>query len=306
MVELLTVVGIITLLAGLLLGWAFSAQRKYKVHATEAAMNNLLLVAETVRHVSPVFPDHRLANYFYVQPHTAAAGVVPTWSGTNYRRMGSGEFFVFLATLVRNSESMANSLGKDYLVGSPVPASWGVSQDAGGVLVDVFEQDPGHPNALDKDAASTSFYLASASDGYRLRMPVDAWGNPLAYRLYTHRDDLNQADTDSAPAVAGGFYRIRENIIQDEQFTRDRYVADGVAVDSPTATATTAEYVRPAVPSYSHPMWLSPGPDGKWGRFTDLPTDGVAPNYLRDATADAASSRDADGKDNIYSQETGR
>jgi hypothetical protein len=137
-------------------------------------------------------------------------------------------------------------------------------------------------------------------------MPVDSWGSPLVYRLYTHRDDLNQADKDNAPKVSGGTYRIREDMIQDEQFTRDRYVANGVAVDAPTATASTAEYVRPAVPSYGHPCWASPGPDGKWGMFTDLPTGGAAPNYLRDAMADASLSRDADGKDNIYSQETGR
>lgn len=216
--------------------------------------------------------------------------------------MSSGEFLVFLASTVPSSNTMVTALGPEYLPFSSVPADWGLPADSRGPLVDVFEQDPSRANAMDKDKTSTSYSLVSPKDGYRLRTPVDAWGSPLAYRLTADRGDLNQRDTDSAQLLdssntPNGTYTIRENILQDEQFTRDRYAALGKAVDAPTASATTQEYVRPAVAAYLHPFFFSPGPDGIWGAFT---------NPARDALADAQSMRDSDAKDNIYSQESGR
>lgn len=320
LVELLVVIAIILLLTGLIVTWALSARRSQQTRATEAAMSNLLLVADTIKNASPIFPDHRLANYFFIQPHSAAAGIQPAWTGgANNRRMSSGEFIVFLASLVPSANSMVNSLGPQYLPASPVPASWGLPQDPSGALVDVFEQDPTHPGALDKDKNSAEFSLVSPKDGYRLRTPVDAWGGALLYRLSTDRGSLNQADSDDAilfdaSGTANGTYKIREHLLQDEQFTRDRYASLGVTVDSPTAnwgggtatTATTAEYVRPALPAYGFPCLMSAGPDGIWGRFTDLTPPNTAPNYTRDAQADRRSARDAGARDNIYSQESGR
>lgn len=301
-IELLVVIAIIVSLAGLVAGWALSARASQKVRSTQAAMSNLLLVTDTVKNASPIFPDHRLANFFYVQKHDATLLVNgrPVWNKANFRRMGSGEFLAFLATLVSSSNTMINSLGADYLPASPA------SLDAPliGPLVDVFEQDAGHPGALDKDATSTSFSLVSPIQGYSLKMPVDAWGNPMVYRLYAHKDDLNTADTVPANGIIpAGSRPIREDIIQDEQFTRDRYVANGIAVDAPTASAVTREYVRPAVAMYGSPMWMSAGPDGQWGGFVD----GDSPNFSRDATApDKRVARDAAAKDNVYSQEASR
>lgn len=320
LIELLVVIAIILLLTGLLVTWAFAARRSQQVRATEAAMGNLLLVADTVKNASPIFPDHRLANYFFIQPHTAAAGIQPAWvGGANNRRMSSGEFIAFLASLVPSANTMVNSLGPQYLPASPVPSSWGMTQNPSGPLVDVFEQDPAHPGALDKDKNNAEFSLVSPNDGYRLRAPVDAWGAPLLYRLSTDLGNLNQADNDGATLLdafgtANGTYKIREHILQDEQFTRDRYASLGVAVDSATAnwtggmatTATTAEYVRPAIPAYGFPSFMSAGPDGIWGRFTDLTPPNTAPHYTRDAQADKGIARDAQAKDNIYSQESGR
>lgn len=306
-IELLVVIMIAVSLASLILGWALSARASQKVRSTQAAMGNLLLVADTVKNASPIFPDHRLANFFYVQKHTAISGAQPVWNGANYRRMGSGEFLAFLATLVSSSDTMIHSLGTEYLALSPVP--WGAP--AGGATVDVFEQDSGKPGALDKNATSASFSLVSPIGGYLLKMPVDAWGNPLVYRLYTHKDDLNVADTVPANGVTpAGSRPIREDIVQDEQFTRDRYVANGIAVDDPVAKAvtagspsSTAEYVRPAVPMYGSPMWMSAGPDGQWGAFID----GSSPNFGRDALApDKSVARDGKAKDNVYSQEASR
>lgn len=320
LIELLVVVAIILSMVSLLAGWAFAARRSQKIRATEAAMSNLLLVADTVKNASPIFPDHRLANYFFIQPHTAAPGAQPAWAGGANRRMSSGEFVAFLASLVPSANTMVNSLGPQYLPASTVPPSWGGAQDSSGPWVDVFEQDPTHVGALDKDKNSTEFSLVSPKDGYRLRAPVDAWGTALLYRLSTDRGSLNRADGDGAALLdasgtANGTYRIREHILQDEQSTRDRYASLGMAVDSATAnwvagsaatTATTAEYVRPAVPAYGFPCFMSAGPDGIWGRFTDLTPPSAAPNYTRDAQADKKSARDADAKDNIYSQESGR
>ena len=304
-VELLVVIAIIALLSSLLLAWAVSARRAQKVRSTEAAMSNLLLVADTVKNASPIYPDHRLANYFYVQPHTAAPDVQPVWNNANCRRMSSGEFLTFLATLVSSSNTMIQPLGADYLKAS-APGLLGVAANSSGILVDVFEQDPGDPLALNKNAVSTSFSLVSSLSGYRLRAPVDAWGNPLCYRLYTHRNDLNQADRDAPNPNPLGLNVIREKVLQDEQFARDQYVAAGIPVDSPTATNTTVEYVRPATPAYANPMWMSAGPDGQWGQFADLAAPNVAPAYTRDAMAEKTSARDPLAKDNIYSQESGK
>lgn len=307
LVELLLVITLILLLVGLLAAWALGARKSQKVRSTEAAMSNLLLVTDTVKNASPIFPDHRLANYFYVQKHTAAAGAIPVWNNANHRRMSSGEFVAFLATLVSSSDTMIQSLGNDHLKPSAVPASWNAPADNGGILVDVFEQDARNPQAVDKDKASTSFSLVSSAGGHRLRAPVDAWGSELAYRFSTHKNDLNQADGDAplydATGVANGTYQVREDILQDEQATRDRYATLGVAVDAPIATAATKEYVRPAVASYGHPFWMSAGPDGIWGAFKD----GTSPVFSRDATApDKASARDEFAKDNLYSHESGR
>lgn len=152
-----------------------------------------------------------------------------------------------------------------------------------------------------------------------MRAPVDAWGTALLYRLSADRGSLNLVDSDDATlfdtsGTANGTYKIREHILQDEQFTRDHYALLGMAVDSATAnwgggtatTATTTEYVRPAVSAYGFPCFMSAGPDGVWGRFTDLTPPNAAPNYTRDAQADKGIARDADAKDNIYSQESGR
>jgi len=305
LVELLIVITIIVLLVGVLAAWAFGARKNQKVRSTEAAMSNLLLVTDTVKNASPIFPDHRLANYFYVQKHTATTGVMPIWNNAAYRRMSSGEFVAFLATLVPSSDSMIHSLGNDYLKPTAVPASWNSPADNAGVLVDVFEQDPANPQAVDKNAASTSFSLVSSTNGYRLRAPVDAWGNELVYRFSTYKNDLNRADGDAPlyddTGVANGTYQVREDIVQDEQATRNRYAALGVAVDAAVATPATAEYVRPAVAAYGHPFWMSAGPDGLWGKFQD----GAAPS--RDATSpNKDSARDSLAKDNIYSHESGR
>lgn len=314
LIELVVVMAIVVSLVSLLAGWALSARRSQKIRSTQAAMSNLLLVADTVKNASPIFPDHRLANFFYIQPHdtTAPAGTQPTWvGGTNNRRMSSGEFLIFLASLVANSDTMVSALGPQYLPASPVPPGWGVTQDTSGPLVDVFEQDPSHASALDKDKNSAVFSLASPMGGYRLRAPVDAWGACLIYRLSTDRGSLNQADTDTATLYdssgsANGTYKIRETVLQDEQLTRNLYATLGVPVDSPTATPTTVEYVRPALPAYGFPFFASPGPDGIWGAFTDVAPPNVAPQYTRDAQADRNAARDGNGKDNIYSQESGR
>jgi len=317
-VELLVVISIILLLVSLLVAWAVTARKNSKVSSTQAAMSNLLLVTDTVKNASPIFPDHRLANYFYVQPHVAAVDTTPVWNNASYRRMSSGEFLAFLATLVPSSNTMIHSLGKDYLRPSAVPGSWGIPNNGTGILVDVFEQDPSDGLVTDKakntspssptfnPAAATAFSLVSPVTGYALYEPVDAWGNSMAYRFYTNNVDLNQPDTLTATlydstGAANGTYPICENIIQDEQITRDRYAALGVAVDSLTASATTAEYVRPAVPSYTFPQWMSAGPDGIWGAFAD----GAPP--ARNAMApDKNTARNPLAKDNIYSQETGR
>lgn len=296
-VELLVVIAIIVSLVGMILGWALSARAAQKVRGTQAAMGNLLLVADTVKKASPIFPDHRLANFFYVQKHTASVGVQPVWNNANFRRMGSGEFLAFLATLVPSSNTMIQSLGGSFLPGSPVPAAWGTS-DSGGVWVDVFEQDPEHPGALDKDAGSTSFSLVSPIGGYRLKMPVDAWGNPLVYRFYTHKDDLNTADTVAANGVTpAGSRPIREDILEDEPFARAQYLAN----NAEAAPGSFSGVVRAAVPMYGSPMWMSAGPDGQWGAFKD----GSPPS--RDALApDKGVARDAQAKDNVYSQEASR
>ena len=314
-VELLVVISIVLLLVGILATWAVSARRANKVRATQAVMSNLLLVADTVKNASPIYPDHRLANYFFVQKHTAAANTIPAWNNANYRRMSSGEFLVFLATLVPSSNSMVQTLGRDYLPAS-APSLMNVPADSTGILVDVFQWDPAHPLALNKtipvDAAAViSFSLVSDTNGYRLRAPVDAWGNPLGFRLYTHRDDLNAGDRSVLPSPnIQGLNLIQEDVFQDEQFTRDRYVAAGFPVDNAVASTTipsaTMEYVRPAVPGYANPMFLSAGPDGQWGQFVDLASPNVAPNYTRDGMAEKTAARDALAKDNIYSQEAGR
>lgn len=304
-VELLVVIAIIMTLIGLILIWGVGARRANKIRSTQAIMSNLLLAADTVKNASPIYPDHRLANYFYVQKHTVLAGTVPSWNNANYRRMSSGEFLAFLATLVPSSSTMVQVLGSEYLKPS-APSLMNVPMDDSGILVDVFQWDPAHPQALDKipvdPAVAASFSLVSDPAGYRLRAPVDAWGNPLCFRLYTHRDDLNQADREVPNPNPNGLNAIREKIIQDEQFTRERYEAQGLL----PASAPVTELVRPAVPAYANPMFMSAGPDGQWGQFVDLAPPNVAPNYTRDGMAEKTAARDALAQDNIYSQEAGR
>lgn len=312
LVELLAVVVIIAILAGLLAAWAAAARASWMKHKTEASMNTLLNVADSLKTVSVIFPDHRLANFFFVQRHTATSGAQPIWNGLGgARTMSSGELIAFLAFQVPSTSKDMNSLG-EMLPGSPVDPNWGVSQSemASGTLVDVFQSYPGIQDAVGKANAlrqgvSPTYSLVSPVTGYALRAPVDAWGNPLIYRLSTYAGDLNQSDLavgDSARAGTGSTPPTVEYIVQDEQFTLDRYFP-GAGRSAPAASNAATEIVRKAVGAYAYPQFVSAGPDGRWGQFTD----GAAPDFTRDArAADKTAARDGDARDNIYSQETGR
>lgn len=291
MIELLITVGLLAVLLTILIAWGANALKSAKVKRTYAAMNSALSMAQLLNQKSLIQPDHRLANFYWVQPHTAPAGTTPTWKGkAEARQMSSDEFLVFLASQVSLTSAALESISPDHLIGTPVPAAWNVPLGARGTAtVDVFEQDPGQPLALSKKLDSPEFHLVSGGDGYPLRGLVDSWGHEMAYRLTSHQDILNLADTEIPTPPLN--LRIRERVAQDEAATQARYAAMGRPI-------APAEYVRPAMAGYFSPMVVSPGPDGLWGAFVD----GSPP--LRNAQNPDA--RDADAKDNLYSVEWGR
>lgn len=292
LIEILVTVSIMVLIMGLIITWIASAYRGARVRTTHMAMGNTLAVADVLKNNSAIVPDHRLANFFWIQPHTAAAGVTPTWSGGSARQMSSAEFIAFLASRVERTDGMLGTQGKDYLKASPVPASWGFgpSPPPEGILVDVFEQDPGNPFALDKNSTSTTYGLMSPAAGYRLKSLFDGWGSELVYRYFTDKTELNQADGDLALSPSG-VLKIRENIVRDESSTTARYATMGLT------TSSGVEYVRPAVPAYNFPHLMSAGPDRAWGRLLDPE---------RDILHGGRQTRDQEAADNIYSMELNR
>lgn len=305
LVELLVVVAIIMLLTGMICVWAVGAWRANKVRATHATMNAALALAQTLEQKALVKPDHRLANFYWVQPHVASPAAAPA---AGARQMSSAEFLVWLSANASATSSVLESIGTNALLPSPKEPAWtlvpGVSQESGTdiILVDVYEQHTEKTLPLLKQPLSTngslpvlpagaSWSRVSGPNGYRLRTLVDAWRHELVYRRSAHAEILNAADTETPAAPFNTL--IRERVVKDEAVSVARYQAQGQPVPS-------GELLRPALPAYPQPQLLSAGPDGRWGAFTD----GSPPRHSPEASK--AAGRDRDAQDNISSIEWGR
>lgn len=293
-IEVLVVMAILCALMVLTVSWGVSAIEKSKVRQTQAVMGSAVAIAELIGQKTFFSADHRFANMYWVQPHVAPAGTMPTWSG-NGRPMSSMEFLLFLASKTPATNVMVMSMGAR-LQASPVPVAWGAQSSP--VLVDVFEQNPLVADVLYKAkcpsrdlgsggyaAGSPAYVLQSDASGYPLRSLFDPWGNELVYRQKTFVDDLNQlVPTGDNPS--------------DDRYT-NRHDAEIVVQDESVAEVRGMGGILPATAAYAHGFVMSAGPDGHWGSFIQ-PTV-LAP--LRDATGDRISARDRDAKDNLYSFE---
>lgn len=297
-------------LVGLIAAWGAGAMRAQKVRAVRSAMANALAMADQLKQNSLFLPDHRLANFYWVQPHTAASGAVPTWGGAaNARSMSSGEFFVYLASQSADTRNALESLGTSQLKGTPVPPAWALTaanqpDGVDAVLVDVFVQNfpqtdvrykPFFPTSDISSPGPSVYSLVSPSPGYRLRSMVDPWGHELLYRYYTHKVYLNGEDPTDMSGGSVQSYTQAERILQDE----------AVAVAGNMGTPPPNSGARPPSPAwiaaYDHPHFASAGPDGRWGAFTAADAAGL----VRDALAEKTSARNQEAQDNIYSMEEG-
>ncbi len=301
LVELLVVIGIITLLSGLVMGVAAVVFEAQKGHNTTGVMGQAMLTATLVAKRSAIPPDHRLANFFWVQPHTADIGTSPVFNAATARRMSSMEFFSFLALSIDASGKMLRIVG-DHHLKAPLPsATWPATWTGGGktwpdsqgnLLVDVFQQNaaqqdiqfrascPTTVQGIPTPGAATHALMTGAS-GYRLLSLFDGWGRELAYRAYAHPDILNGSDAFYATAPTHGQSLTGlEAIAGDEQA-------------SPARADKAAGTPRPAVAASDHPYFFSAGPDGVWGAFKDP--------AVRDALDNPSSARDGDARDNLYS-----
>lgn len=304
LIELLVVISIIVLLVGLMATWFIGASARQGRRSTQSAMASLLTVADMLKNKSAVLPDHRLANYMWIQPHQNAG--LPLWSANpTARQMSSMEFFVFLSSMNPDTQKIVQSISSNNLKESAVPSGWGAVPSTG-FLVDIFMQYPGASGVFDKDALgqpspalpASSYALMSGVDGYPLRSIYDTWGNELIYRFSTDKTELNMADGTYAKVPASsGTYTIKEKITRDEQVTYDRYVVLGQPV------VAGVEYVRPAVSAFPYPAFASPGKDGLWGSFQSVGDSAGTGDVVRDALDPDSHARDAKAKDNIYSQE---
>lgn len=293
LIELLVVVSIIALIAGLLSVWMIGARKQGRINNTHSVMGGLLVVADVLKTQCPVKPDHRLANFYWVDTNLASA-TAP--NPATSRQMSSAEFLAFLASTnavtdkqmhIFSSSLQSTSVGNTTPDGQGVPA----------LQVLVFEQAPNFETPIAKAAAiqasdpnylNRPYQLVCSRQGWPLQTICDSWGHEMLYRFYTDATELN--------AVAN----TSEDIIGDEQ-------PASPVIYKATATAAWGAGVssRPAVAAYGFPSIISAGPDGRWGTLKDLTPPNVAPNYTRDAcTPDKRAARDLDAMDNLYSQES--
>lgn len=287
LVELLVVIGIIVLLTAMGGIWMAAYLRSSKGDSTTASMSTLLVIADTLKTQGTIKPDHRLANYYWMETDltTATNAAYDATASPTARQMSSAELLVYLAGANADTAKQLEMLGR-YLVearginGASLP-----SANQGMALV--YEQAPTSDTPVKKQLdiatnapsyVATKFRLISPITGWRARTFVDSWGHEMAYRYYTDSTDLNAA-ANTIETIAG-----------DAQLT------------PPLETKANGS-VRPAVAGYGFPSFMSAGGDGKWGAFID----GISPDFSRDARApDKKSARDVDALDNIYSQEKGR
>lgn len=259
----------------------------------QSAMAVLVAVAGNIEKKTGVKPDHRLANYYWIETNLAnTTGPDPLTS----RRMSSAEFFAFLS-----SSEVASAAQMEILSGKQLLPSVGVdglelpTANKGKVLV--FEQAPNFSNVTTGSSVSTAskgkleaiatmdtaytaqpYRLVSPAGGWQLRSLFDPWGHELVYRYGCYAVELN------APL------NTSETILGDDQQT-------------PAWPGKAQGVVRPAVAEYGYPFFMSAGAGGVWGSFID----GTSPNFLRNATAaDKRAVRDLDALDNIYSNEGNR
>lgn len=289
LVEILVVLAIIMALIGMAMVWGASARKRAQVQSTQLKMGNMLAIASALKLHSPIVPDHRLANFYWVDRDlTGTTAPNPATS----RQMSSGELLAFLASTIVDTNTQWELLGENL---RPTPIQGVLPVDE---KVLVFERAPNFDNAIAKaagigtgaDLSNSSsvganvanlytlrpYQLVSPAGGWRLRTPCDAWRREMVYRYYTDASELN--------ATANTF----EDITGDGSFT-------------PVIETKASGAVRPAVAAYGYPSFMSAGPDGKWGGFID----GAAPDFVRDgAAADPRTARDEDARDNVYSQES--
>lgn len=301
LVELLVSVGIIAALAGLIVGAATAIGRSQQGQNTVSVMNQAVLTASLVAKQSPIPPDHRLANFFWVQPHTAGLGVSPTFDAGTARRMSSAEFFAFLALSGDATGKMLRLAGNAYLKAPAPSANWPASwvsgshawpDGQGNLLVDVFQQNAAQQDIQFKASCPTTvrgipapgasqFALMTGVNGCLLLSLFDGWGRELVYRAYAHPDILSGSDAYYTTTPTNG-----------QSLTALETIA-GDAQTSPARADKASGALQPAVAAANHPYFFSAGPDGLWGSFKDAKE--------RDASDDASSARDADARDNVYS-----
>lgn len=292
LVELLIVVAIILLLLGLGVPFYMSMRTRAAVRDAQSSFGTLLVMANTLQLQATVKPDHRLANFYWVDTNLANTAPDPATA----RPMSSAEFFAYLASTVPSVEKQLHILGSKRLL---VPTVKEV-QLAVGQPVLVFERAPNFETAVAKAAAigsganwadpasvgsspspnytSRPYQLVSPPTGWTFQTVVDPWGHEIIYRYYTDAEELNAAAN------------TLEDILSDEQ-------------PSPAVEYKATGGVRPAVAAYGYPSFMSAGPDGIWGRFYGTPP-------LRDSTASDTKAARSNGDessamDNIYSQEGG-
>lgn len=293
LVELLVAVAIALILLSLGVTWAFSAIRGMKANQTQNTMGNVLVLADLLKTKSPVQPDHRLANMYWIQRHDSSLTSPPPAPTGTLRQMSSMEFFVFLSSRINPTGIAIFSQG-----GSLQDSPFAPGAPAVPVLVDVYEQNPVVNNVLYKAkcpgnynpqtgafAAGTATYaLVSPPAGYPLKSLFDAWGHELVYRQKTFKGDLNGEDTAD---------------VSNSNYT-SRHDAEIIVQDEAVAAANGMGPLLPAVAGYAHAMVASAGPDGKWGGFSHPNT--TTPG--RDASAgNKSSERTLDALDNLYSVE---
>lgn len=301
--ELLVGIVIISILVGLTVSWGYQAKRRSQIQETQSVMGNLLVVADTLKSQYPTKPDHRLANFYWVD--TNLADTAPSLATS--RQMSSAELLAFLASNLASTNSQLEMVGPKHFWSSTINGVAPANQ-----LVLVFERAPNFSDPVAKTTAigtganlsdptsvgggassnytSRPYQLVSPAGGWRLRTLCDAWGHEILYRYYTDATELNASAN------------LTENIGGDEQPTP---AVDYKALATIMPSGGSAPTVRPAIAAYGYPSFVSAGPDGKWGAFSDGTTrDATAVDRRAARSVTVAGAVNSDAIDNVYSQES--